>query len=110
MLRQGQPEQGMCVTRFIEQRDEAVFDPLVRRHGPMVWVGYLPPYPPHPAGALPVSTCQGDEHHTIVPRLLREGAGGGGPWSWPLDGLTDEPLRACLSVLAPSACFTSPSG
>src|SRR5262245_34801428 len=37
MLREGEASDGQLLGQFVERRDEAAFEALVRRHGPMVW-------------------------------------------------------------------------
>jgi hypothetical protein len=47
--------------RFVDQRDEAVFEVIVQRHGPLVWGG-VPPGPEGPPrcrGRLPRPCPQG---------------------------------------------------
>src|SRR5215211_3160318 len=36
MLREGEAPDGQLLGQFLERRDEAAFEALVRRHGPMV--------------------------------------------------------------------------
>src|SRR5262245_158613 len=37
MLREGEAPDAQLLGQFVERRDEAAFEALVRRHGPMVW-------------------------------------------------------------------------